>query len=190
MYIVCDTYPQSSIKGGERQIQGEGRRYILVRPDMKIPSDFEAFLRNGENKESLFNLIERSIIESKGDLQERTIFFSNKAQCSKTTSHDVTIVDELQSDHEEADTKLVALVKTANLPRDKSVLIRSPSGDIDILVLFVAYQFDGIKMLIDNGTGKERSMIFHRVVSPFSGKRHSLACTHLLAMTTYHGFFV
>ena len=53
----------------------------------------------------------------------------------------MTIVDELRSDHEEAATKLLALVKEANMSQDKSVIIRSPSGDIDILVLFVAYQF-------------------------------------------------
>ena len=38
-------------------------------------------------------------------------------------------------------------------------MIRSPSGDIDILTLFVANDFGGVKVLIDNGTGKHRKTI-------------------------------
>lgn len=65
-------------------------------------------------------------------------------------------IDELRSDHEEADKKLIALVKAANMYQDKSVIICSISDDIDILVLFVVCQFNGIKVLIDSGTGKRK----------------------------------
>ena len=55
--IVCDTYHDNSIKGAERQTRGISEGYILTSPDMKVPYDFTSFLRNGENKEMLFNLI-------------------------------------------------------------------------------------------------------------------------------------
>ena len=38
-------------------------------------------------------------------------------------------------------------------------MIRSPSGDIDILALFVAHNLGGVKVLIDNRTGKARKII-------------------------------
>ena len=38
-------------------------------------------------------------------------------------------------------------------------MIQSPSGDIDILALFVAHDFGGVRVLIDNGTGKARKTI-------------------------------
>ena len=36
---------------------------------------------------------------------------------------------------------------------------RSPSGDIDITVLFIHHEFDGIIILIGNGIGKSRKII-------------------------------
>ena len=45
----------------------------------------------------------------------------------------------LQKDNEEAYTKLVALVEPANIANGKTVMIRSPSGDIDIIVLFILH---------------------------------------------------
>ena len=38
-------------------------------------------------------------------------------------------------------------------------MIRSPSGDTDILALFLGYDFGDIHILVDNGTGKSRKVI-------------------------------
>ena len=38
-------------------------------------------------------------------------------------------------------------------------MVRSPSGDTDILTLFVAHDFRDTKVFIDNGTGKNRKII-------------------------------
>ena len=65
-------------------------------------------------------------------------------------------------------------------------MVRSPSGDIDILALFVAHDFSGVRIFIDNGTGKSRKII--DVTSStlgFEKKELSLACIHFLAMTIY-----
>ena len=43
----------------------------------------------------------------------------------------------LQRDHEETNTKLVALVEPTNIANGKTVMIRSPSGDIDIIVFIL-----------------------------------------------------
>ena len=58
VYLVCDTLDAGSIKSGERIARGTGKRYVLNSPDMKVPFDFSNFLRNGENKAMLLNLIE------------------------------------------------------------------------------------------------------------------------------------
>ena len=41
------------------------------------------------------------------------------------------MVTKKSSDHEEVGTKLLALVEAANIANGKTVMIRSPSGDID-----------------------------------------------------------
>jgi hypothetical protein len=67
------------------------------------------------------------------------VFFSNVSHCRKITSGGSFVTDELFSDHEEADTKLVALVQAADVASGEAVMVRSPSGDIDILALFLAH---------------------------------------------------
>ena len=94
---------------------------------MKLPSDMADFLRNGQNKEMLFNLLKTAIIEEKMQLGDKTVYYSNKSWCTKIRSTTSSRVDALVSDHEEADTKLVALVNSFN-HAGNTVLVRSPSG--------------------------------------------------------------
>ena len=72
---------------------------------------------------------------------------------------DISVIEELSSDHEEADTKLVALASAAKVSTGDAIMIRSPSGDIDILALIAAHDFGDVRVLIDNGTGKARKII-------------------------------
>ena len=99
---MCDTYIQHSIKDGEGRLRGEGQFYMLKNMQMKLPSDMSNFLKNGQNKEMLFNLVEQSIVESKEQLKNRVVFFSNKSHCSRITSESVNPCNDFASDHEEA----------------------------------------------------------------------------------------
>ena len=63
VFIACDTYLFNNIKGGERRLCGEGKRYVLKSTSMRLPYDMRNFLRNGQSKEMLFNLLEDAIIE-------------------------------------------------------------------------------------------------------------------------------
>ena len=111
---------------------------------MKVPYDLTDFLRNGENKEMLFNPIQQAIVDGKSSLKGRTIFFSNKRECMMINKDQAILVPSLSCSHEEADSKLVALVFAANVRQGDSVMVRSPSGDIDILALFVSHDFGDI----------------------------------------------
>ena len=72
---------------------------------------------------------------------------------------DVEVLENSAIYHKEADTKLVALVKAANLLPDDAVMVRSPSDDIDILELFLSHDFDGTRIYVDNGVGKQRKIL-------------------------------
>ena len=157
-FIVCDTYLSNSIKGGERRLRGEDKRYVLKSTSVRLPSDMPNFLRNGQNKEILFNLLEDAIIEEKQNLHQVTVCFSNKSWCSKITSTSASRISSFVNDHEEADTKLIALVNAFD-SSGNTVLVRSTSGDIDILMLFLLHQFENKRVLIDNGTSNSRKII-------------------------------
>ena len=65
-------------------------------------------------------------------------------------------MEDLASDHEEADTKLVAMSFSRHIIAE-NLMVRSPSGDIDILVLFLLHQCSHV--FIDNGTGSNRRIL-------------------------------
>ena len=135
---------------------GSSQQYILKSPDKKLPGDMQGFLgaNNGANKEMLLNLIKVALKKGKEKIGNKVIFFSNINHCLKITQHETLIITKKSSNHKEADTKLVALVKAANFPNGKTVMIKSPSGDTNILALFLLREFAGITVLIDNGVEK------------------------------------
>ena len=69
------------------------------------------------------------------------------------------IIPDKSSNHEEADIKLAALIGNASIKQGNTVMVRSSSGDIDILVLFLLHQFVNVTVLISNGVGKNRKII-------------------------------
>ena len=111
------------------------------------------------------------------------MYFSNTELCHVIESSQSQVVPELTSVHEEADTKLVALAHAVQITPGQSVMIRSPSDDIDILVLFLMHPYDNVRFLIDNGTGKSRKFI------DVSSTGLSLTERHALALASMHAFF-
>ena len=189
VFLVCDTYRKNSIKAGERIKRGVSERYILTSPDMKVPYHLNSFLRNGENKEMLFDLLQLAIIQDRNQLVGRTVMISNKTQCTKVTHDDVEVLKNWASNHEEADKKLVALVKAANFTSDDTVMIRSSSGDIDVLALFLAHDFGRTCILVDNGTGKQRKIINITSSSLKAEKKNALLGMHAFSGNDYVSAF-
>ena len=101
-----------------------------------------------ENKQEVLNRL---------DCNE--IYFSVDRVCYRVTDTDVNVVDCLSSNQEEADTKLLLHAKHAlNAKQDKSIILRSHSGDVDMNVLFLAmFLDDSNKIFLDYGTGKNRN---------------------------------
>ena len=152
--MVPDSYNDISIKTGCRDSRGSGSHYLLKSPDQLIPYDVIDFLSVGQNKEVLFGLVRRSIEESPP--QGRIVYFCER-QCTRITPNGSETVDCLASDHEEADTKLIAYAYVASA-FSSGILVRSPSGDVDIAILLVCHHFRGCKMYLDNGTSKNRCL--------------------------------
>ena len=100
-----------------------------------------------------------------------------------------TVQDTLFCDHEEADTKLIAYASVASVFAN-GVMVRSSSGDIDVVVLFVCNRFR-CKVYLDNYTGKDRKILNINNNSSLSNnkKKHLLAIIlHLVAMITGYYF--
>ena len=131
IYIACDTYRSYSIKNAERSLRGDDDKFVIRSPDVRIPADSKKVLNNGENKERMFELIEEVWIQSRNQNDRRATYFARGSSCIKIANRVSEPVPELNTDHEEADTKLAYLVQHALRENGDNTLcvVRSSSGD-------------------------------------------------------------
>ena len=66
---------------------------------------------------------------------------------------------------------------------------RSPSGEIDIIMLIILNELDGITILIDNGAGKSRKIIDISTSLLCQQKRKTLAAVHTFSGNDYVSSF-
>ena len=135
--------------------------------NLVIPIDFSSsFVLCGENKTRLIELIFQTKEDEKDEildlLQSEEIVISREEVCRKLSSIEILEFETLLSNHEEADTKVIAhAIEYLSSSDEKNVLIRSPSGDADIIVLCVSLLYTyKERVFIDNGTGKSRKLIW------------------------------
>ena len=73
--------------------------------------------------------------------------------CETDTSERVENIEELRTNHKEADTKIY-------YHNEETVcVVRSSSGDIDIPVIHLANQMPNLPVYVDNGEGKNRKVL-------------------------------
>ena len=162
IYVACDTYRDISIKSSERTHRGTSQKIIIRSGQVRVPPDFQNFLCNGENKERLFCLIEETWSEKRHLLGNRIFYFARSQLCMKITSENTVLVEELRTNHEEADTKIAYLVQHSIQTNEQisEICVRSSSCDIDILVIMVGlFGSSSHYIIVDNGTGKNRIKI-------------------------------
>ena len=161
LYIVADTYGENSIKGGERKTRGSSQKVINASYKSRLPRDFSVFMRNGENKtrliEILFEVLRDNFAKVLTTLLCSTMFISQEDVTYYLTKSGVTVKEELSSNHEEANAKVI-LHCYHSMQEDSSskVVLRSPSGDTDILVLATAL-LNSNRVYLDYGKGMLRN---------------------------------
>ena len=70
--------------------------------------------------------------------------------------------------------------------KDKPIIVRSQSGDVDINVLFLAmFLYDSNKIFLDYGTGKNKKVLRLSEVNMDNDKKPALVCFHALTGNDY-----
>ena len=115
--FVCDTYPDVSIKNIERNNRAsEGSTVVrILGADQKVPRQFKKFLSVGKNKESLIEFFFQHLkhVERLSNLMGNIeLFVSHGKMCHQFSTNNrdevqIEECEELYSDHEEADTRLL-----------------------------------------------------------------------------------
>ena len=131
----------------------------------KIPREFSKFLSNGENKTRMIELIFETLQRKKAavlnTLRTTKIILSREDHCQSISLSSNDTFGNLLSNHEESNTKIIAhAMHFLDENKNHRVIIRSPSGDTDTLVLTVSVLYSHkARILLDKISGKERKSV-------------------------------
>ena len=161
---MADTYKDSSIKSVVRDSRGCSEKVIIKSVKSKVPRDFLYFLRNGENKTWLIDLICETISINHQKaiqlLQCSVIFFSKEDITLKIEASQVTTAADLTSNQEEADTKVILHCHHSITNTEDPIILRSPSGDTDIMVIAASLIDTPSRIFVDYSNGKTRKGVW------------------------------
>ena len=123
----------------------------------RLQRDMNKFMLNNDNKTSLIKLVFKFIIDEKQrslcTLDTEKIILSGDDECITVTYDSTEENVDLKSNQEEADTKVI--LHAINVIRSGGdAVIRSPSGDTDIMVVALALIDDLVKVYFDYCNGK------------------------------------
>ena len=143
MDIIADTYRENSLKNNERDSRGVSNKVIIRSASSRIPRNFTEFLKNGGNKTRLIGLIKDELIKNSQEMLEllssEMVYISLDGVCLKITRDTVTEEIQLSNNQKEADTKLLLHANhVLHENQNRNVVLRSPSGGVDINILCLA----------------------------------------------------
>ena len=181
--FVADCYPVMSIKKAERCRRAEKgvQRIHIYSKDQTVPKQWKKFMSSGQNKESLMAFLSEHWKKCKtSQLQSLSnVYITSKEKCqvlAPGTFIDDAVVCydciELESNHEEADTRLLLHAKHAMNTCD-SVIIKSPDTDVFILCIAMQKTLGSNNLFMMTGTGKRYRTIHINTVVNALGEEFS-----------------
>lgn len=144
--FVGDCYLSASIKDLERTRRGQAdtTRIMINSPEQKVPEQWNKYLRCGANKEDLLTFLaqhwQHAVLN-----HHLNLYVTDRQKCyylnfQPATRPTVSTIHNLQSDHEEADTRLIVHGIHAAADYDH-VIIKSPDTDVAVLCIGHVQQF-------------------------------------------------
>ena len=179
MSVVCDRYGhKDSIKSEER---ARRRRSLMQEIQVRnritsIPKRRRRFLSNCKNKENLANfLFEDWCQEAARRLRAAHVLqlaggFRNGEKTVSVSQGRINYIEELRSDHEEADSRMFVHLKDAyNLNTVERYIIWGPDTNVAVLGIHFAEKFELKEVYLRTGIKcKKRFIPIHRIVNQLS----------------------
>ena len=189
--IIWDEYVDNSLKQSARNKRGNGpRRRVLA--NTPLPTNWQAFLRNSDNKKELFGFLAHQTVQYV--IPNKTIVTTVK---QFVLSSPTMSTNNLQPcSHEEADTRIFVHVLDAVEQGHSKVMIRTVDTDVVILAIrvfvIINKKFDRSlsELWIAFGTGKHfRYIPFHELAGQLGENALVLPIFHALTGCDTVSFF-
>ena len=117
------------------------------------------------------------------------VVLSGDTSCEVVTSSYCQPFEELVSDQEEADTKVILHALNSLAALEGNVCIRSPSGDTDIFVVALGIITERSRVKFDHGNGSNRKKIWLDEIEMPVDKRQALIGFHAMTGNDYVSAF-
>ena len=134
--VVFDDYRDASIKNVERSRRSSGNLlFQSILPTTAI-KQWGLFLSSGKNKNALVKFIcsEWKKVDYLEKIASKNLFVTDGESVFNLSENSCSLVEELTSNHEEADTRMVLHAKHASESSSK-ILISSPDTDVFVICL-------------------------------------------------------
>ena len=142
--IVADQYPAISIKNAEREKRGSAGQLVvqIASGQQMCPRQWKKFLSSGSNKTNLMKFLAEEWATNHQMttkmIGHRLLVVTHGETCTKISvdprDHiSVTVVEELCSNHEEADTRMFLHASHASNAGHRHILIKSSDTDVEVL---------------------------------------------------------
>ena len=126
-------------------------------------------------------------------LGNRIVYFARQCTCVRLTSQRVENIEELRTNHEEADTKICCLLHHAvqsNNNEETVCVVRSSSGDTDIPVILLTNEMPNLLVFVDNGADKNRKVMDLSLCSLSKDQKKALLGMHAFTRNDYVSSFL
>ena len=155
---------------------------LITSVQCKILRNVNKFFSNNDNKSHLIDLtfyyIKTHPIKCLTILKCDTIILSGDTSCEIVNHHECRPYEELKSDQEEADTKVVLHALSVLSTSNDNVCIRSLSGDTDIFVIALGTIAQRSRVKFDYGNGSNRKEIWLDQINLRADRRQALIGLH------------
>ena len=169
------TTSPDSLKAATREHRGSGIRQRVL-ADVKLPSNWQSFLRVNENKQEFFEFLSKQLLST---CKKHVVVTIGKS-AANNFSHDMSSI--MPCCQEEADTRLMLHCKDAVSCGHKTVSIRTVDSDVVAIAVEVFEQIQPDELWMAFGTGKKYRFIpIHELVV-------SLGSLKALSLPFFHAF--
>ena len=185
--IVWDLYIADSLKTATRDKRGKGIRRRVASSSM-IPSNWQSFLRNDENKTELFCFLSEHTVSIISQDKQIYSTLQNSVLCTSDTAEKNEI--EPRS-HEEADTRMVLQVSHAAANGHSKIMVRTGDTDVVVIVVSNLHKISAAEIWISFGVGKyHRYLAAHEIAISLGPQRaRSASMFHALTGCDVTSFF-
>ena len=136
--VIFDVYRENSIKNAERENRGSecGNEFRHIQPEHKVQG-WRKFLLNPKNKKvfTMFVVKEWKKDNYRSKLANKVLFVACEEECHRISSENASLVQDLNSTQEEADTRIILHLAHAARSGYRTLIVASEDTDVFILCL-------------------------------------------------------